>query len=247
MTNDQIIAIIPARYHSKRFPGKMLATVKGIPLILASYKNALKSKILSDVIVATDHQLIYDCIRENGGKAIMTSVDCQSGSDRIAEALIQNPALQHSKIIVNIQGDEPGLMPETIDQVALVLTNDQEASVATAITPLTNESEAFNSSTVKCVIDSQSHALYFSRAFIPYGKEGVFNSKTRYYKHLGIYAYRPDFLLRYAKMECTPLQQAEDLEQLKILENGYKIRCVLAEQDSIGIDTPEDLTRYLSE
>lgn len=237
----KIIGIIPARMASTRFPMKMLADVNGTPLIQLTYQNALRCKKLDDLLVATDDQRIYEVVKSFGGKVVMTSVDCPSGSDRIAEAMRNTPEIQDAEIVINIQGDEPTIDPMTIEKVAAALEDFPKADVSTACIKISNPKDASNPSIVKCVMDLNGRALYFSRALIPHNKSGQHRPETVYYKHIGIYAYRNRFLQHYSELTPTPLQTAEDLEQLKILEHGFNIQVVEVFNDCIGIDTPEDL------
>lgn len=242
----KIVGIIPARFASVRFPQKMLADVKGKPLIQRTYENALRCKKLDALIVATDDATIYQAVQVFGGQAVMTSVDCPSGSDRAAEVMRLCPELQEAEVIVNIQGDEPTIDPETIEKVVSALQDIPDAEVSTACIRLTRAEEALNPSVVKCVRDLQGRALYFSRALIPQGKQPGFQTATPYYKHIGIYAFRPSFLQQYSALPMTPLQKAEDLEQLKILEHGFRIQIVEVFTDCIGIDTPADLINLIN-
>lgn len=245
MNSFKTIAIIPARYNSTRFPGKMLADIRGKSLIQTTYENAKGCSALDTVIVATDDKRIFDHVSSFGGEVIMTSPNCHSGSDRIAEVIKLKGGFSDSDIIVNIQGDEPLIAHDTIEKVVAALANESEAEVSTAIIEIKSEEDAKDPHVVKCVRDDDGYALYFSRAMIPFGKSGAFRSDVTYYKHLGIYAYRSHFLQKYTSIKPSPLQVAEDLEQLKILEHGYKIKTAVVTKDSIGIDTPEDLRKIL--
>lgn len=245
MTNYNIVAIIPARLDSKRFPRKMLVDIRGKSLIQRTYENALLSKKPDAFIVATDSQEIYDHVKSFGGKVVMTSPSCLNGTERAAEVISHAPQFAQAKIVVNIQGDEPDLAATTIDSVIEALEKDDEAQVSTACARITHAEDAFDPSIVKCVLNQKGQALYFSRALIPCGKTAAFKSDLIYYKHFGIYCYRKDFLLLFNRLPPTPLQLAEDLEQLKILEHGYAIHVVEVECDSIGIDTPQDLSNFL--
>jgi len=241
--NPHCIAVIPARYASTRFHAKMLATVAGKTLIQHTYENALKCPLLSDVFVATDSHEIYDHVKSFGGKAAMTSIECENGTQRLAE-FYKNTYVNQNKscdIIVNIQGDEPLVAPSAIEAIIRLLIDDSSSVMGTAVTPLFSYEEANKSSIVKCIFDQKGYALYFSRALIP-GQKEVFNLKrTTYYKHLGIYSYRPEFLLNYSTLASTPLQQIEDLEQLKVLEHGFRIKTAIVSEEGVGVDTPEDL------
>ncbi len=239
----KIIGIIPARYSSTRFPGKMLATILGVSLIQRTYENAKKCLTLKELIVATDDQRIFDHVMGFGGKVVMTSPECPSGTDRLAEAIRTNAFLADADIIVNIQGDEPCIDPHTITKVALLLNSDPEAAMSTAVVKLTSRENAANASVVKCVMDQNHNALYFSRNLIPAGRSQQFRLGITYYHHVGIYAFRRDFLQHYAELEPTPLQLAEDLEQLKVLEHGYRIKTAIVDHESIGVDQPEDIKK----
>lgn len=238
-TQAKTIAIIPARYASTRFPGKPLVNILGKSLIQRTYENALLCKDLADVIVATDDPRIFDHVQSFGGHVVMTR-ECATGSDRLAEVVKNGHA--DAETILNIQGDEPCLCPSIVSRVIEAL-QDSEAVVSTAAIKIESEEEALSSSVVKCVFDKQGYALCFSRALIPSNKSLLWNSNTSYFKHLGIYCYRKEFLLQYGQLEQTPLQQAEDLEQLKILEHGYKIKVAVVAGSSIGVDHPEDITK----
>jgi 3-deoxy-manno-octulosonate cytidylyltransferase (CMP-KDO synthetase) len=237
----KVIGIIPSRYGSTRFPGKSLALISGKTLIQRTYENALQCKTLSDLIVATDDQRIFDHVELFGGKVVMTSESCPTGSDRLAEAITQYSG--HVDIVVNIQGDEPCINPDNIDKIVTQCLQDKEVSMTTAVVKFNDEKLAYSTNVVKCVLDQKGHALFFSRALIPLGKTGQFQKETTYYRHLGIYCYKKDFLLQYANLTPTPLQIAEDLEQLKVLEHGYKIGVSIVREETIGVDTPQDIAK----
>lgn len=245
-TTPLTIAIIPARYGSTRFPGKPLVEILGKTLIQHTYENTKRCSLLSDLIVATDDQRIFDHVKNFGGHVMMTPDHCPTGSDRLAYVLENEPKFQHAEIIVNVQGDEPCLDPSVILLLVEALRSDPTAVMSTAVVKLQKE-EAYNSSAVKCVLDLTGTVLYFSRALIPGGQNLNYREGTPYYKHLGIYAYRPDFLLKYPKLSETPLQIAEDLEQLKVLEHGYKIKAAIVESASAGVNTPEDIKKVEQE
>lgn len=242
MTN-RIIGIIPTRLNSSRFPGKLLVPIFGKSLLQRTYENALQATSLTDLIVATYDQQIYDHVKSFGGKVVMTDSNCVAGSDCIAAALERYPELRNFDVVVNIQGDEPCLDPACIDEVSQILIKDRSIKMSTLVTPLTSEEDARSSSIVKCVMDQQLNALYFTRAKIPSNKKQAFNPNTPYYRHIGLYAFCPDFLLEYKRMPTTPLQMEEDLEQLKVLEHGYRIRVAIVNHGSIGVDTPEDIKK----
>ncbi|CCB91546.1 3-deoxy-manno-octulosonate cytidylyltransferase [Waddlia chondrophila 2032/99] len=237
----RIIGMIPARYGSSRFPGKPLVEISGKSLIQRTYENAQRCKLLQEIYVATDDDRIFSHVEEFGGKAIMTSSNCPTGTERLAEAIHLN--FKNVDMIINIQGDEPLLEPYVIQKVGEILINDQSAVMSTAAVKINTEEEALSRSVNKCVIDAHGNALYFSRSLIPGGHSGKWEPDTTYYKHLGIYGYRKDFLFHYAELETTPLQLAEDLEQLKVLEHGFKIKVAVVDSHSIGVDTPEDLIK----
>jgi 3-deoxy-manno-octulosonate cytidylyltransferase (CMP-KDO synthetase) len=236
----QIIGIIPARYGSTRFPGKPLASILGKTLLQRTYENSLKARTLSDILVATDDERIFEHVLSFGGKVVMTSVNCLNGTDRIAEVLTSSPHYLQANAIVNIQGDEPCLDPNTIDLAVRALLEDPQALMSTIATPLVNEEEAHQASIVKCVIDQKGNALYFSRALIPSNKTQTFKSGMAF-RHLGLYVYKPTFILDYQKLPSTPLQMEEDLEQLKVLEHGYRIKVAIVDHATIGVDNPEDI------
>lgn len=238
-----VVAILPARYGSTRFPGKPLVMIKGKSLIQRTYENVKKCNLLNEIIIATDDERIYTHAQSFGAKVVMTPVECPTGSDRLAHVLRHNKSLKQADVIVNVQGDEPCMDPQIITDVVEILLKDRKAVMSTAVTPIRSEEEAFNPSEVKCVLDKDQNVLYFSRTLIPGSLTLKFNRETLYYKHLGIYGYRPKFLLKYAKMAMTPLQKAEDLEQLKVLENGYKIKAAIASSLIYGVNTPEDLKK----
>lgn len=238
---DQIIGIIPARYGSTRFPGKPLISILGKSLLQRTYENARRASSLSQVVVATDDQRIFDHVRSFGGQVVMTSADCATGTDRLAEALSYNPQWMKAAAIINIQGDEPCLRPEEIDLVSKTLLEDPLASLSTLACPLKDPKEGLSSSVVKCVMDQKQNALYFSRALIPSNKKHDFQTRAPYFRHIGLYAYRPSFLFIYQQLSPTPLQLEEDLEQLKVLEHGYRIKVALVDHVSPGVDTPDDI------
>jgi len=234
----KIYGIIPARLNSTRLPRKPLMYIHDKPMIQYVYENAACSANLSEVIVATDNEEIVQCVSDFGGKAVLTSSNHQSGTDRIAEVV------EHLDVdyVINIQGDEPLMSPRAIDSLAAVLTENQDVSMITLITDL-KEEDYHNPNCVKVVLDKHGYALYFSRSLIPFPRTmGAF----RPYKHLGIYGYSKKFLSTLTKLPKTPLEEVESLEQLRALENGYRIKCVHVEEDSIGVDTPEDFERVCS-
>jgi 3-deoxy-manno-octulosonate cytidylyltransferase (CMP-KDO synthetase) len=236
-----IVGIIPARYESSRFPGKPLIDIKGKTMIQRVVERTLQSKYLSDVVVATDDTRIYDHVISLGVKAVMTSSTHPSGTDRCHEALSK---LETSyKYVINIQGDEPMLEPEQIDELAKVLL-DGEVELATQIATVESAETLFNEGEVKVVLNDKSEALYFSRSPIPYIKN---KPKEEWYlhhdfwRHVGMYAYRTDVLEKLTKLPLASLEKAESLEQLRWLQAGFSIRCVPTQYNSYSVDTPEDL------
>lgn len=240
---SSVVAIIPARYGSTRFPGKPLAKVQGKTLIQRTYENAKRCQLVDKFIIATDDQRIYDHASSFGADVIMTPTDCPTGSDRLAYVLQHDESLQQAEIIINIQGDEPCLDPKATELIIQILRNDPSAVMSTGVYPFNNAEEASNPNHVKCVLDNEGNVLYFSRALIPGNRHLSFDKETTYYRHLGIYAYRPEFLLQYIKLPMTPLQKAEDLEQLKVLEHGYKIKAAVVPSISADVNTPEDIKK----
>jgi 3-deoxy-manno-octulosonate cytidylyltransferase (CMP-KDO synthetase) len=235
------VGIIPARYASTRFPGKPLAEIAGRPMIHHVYERACRASSLAEVLVATDDQRIFDAVLGFGGEAIMTSAYHPTGTDRIAEVVERLSAME---IIVNIQGDEPLIEPEAIDEVAAGLQDDRDAAMCSVMTPLADAVAARDPNLVKVVCDLNGYALYFSRAPIPGLPMGVTPEVAPWKRHVGLYAYRRDFLLAFTRLRPSPLEKLERLEQLRALENGYRIKMIERAQDfSFGVDTPADLER----
>ena len=231
----KILGIIPARYASSRFPGKPLADICGSPMIQHVYERAKQAKNLCDVIVATDDDRILECVNDFGGQAILTSSELPNGTARCEQA-----ARFYGKevdAVINIQGDEPLLDPLMIDEVAELLANNE---CVTLCNELTGDFE--NPNAVKVVMTQDNYALYFSRSLIPYKRN---KSTLPIYQHIGIYGYSLEFLKKYVTLPATPLSEAESLEQLKILEHGYRIKVKVTNSkcESLGVDTPEDLKR----
>jgi 3-deoxy-manno-octulosonate cytidylyltransferase (CMP-KDO synthetase) len=235
----KVIAVIPARYASTRFPAKLMQDLCGAPVIVRTYQAAVQTQLFDEVFVVTDSQEIYDVIVHHGGKAIRSQGVHESGSDRIAEAVADLEA----DIVVNIQGDEPFLDREPLAQVIAVFENDlnQSIDLASLMFEITDPNEINNPNNVKVVVDDQGFALYFSRSVIPYPRE--INVGVRYMKHVGVYAFRKQALLAFAQLPMRPLEASEKLEQLRYLEYGKRIRMVETTHVGIGIDTPEDLEK----
>jgi 3-deoxy-manno-octulosonate cytidylyltransferase (CMP-KDO synthetase) len=230
------IGIIPARYSSTRLPGKPLKDICGKPMIQHVYERALKAQLLDDVIVATDDMRIVEAVTNFGGKAQMTSSDHVSGSDRIAE-IARNMVCD---LVVNIQGDEPLILPEIIDEIIEVLIKDSTLLMSTGSFQVLNPDLFDDPNVVKVVCDVNGDALYFSRSLIPYPRN---RDPLKVYEHIGVYAYRKAFLMKYITFENTPLCSTESLEQLKVMEKGYKIRVVktIYDYNALSVDTQEDL------
>lgn len=238
----KVVGIIPARYASTRFPGKPLALIKGKPMIQRVYEQALKSK-LDAVVIATDDVRIADAVMDFGGQYVMTSPNHRSGTDRCCEAL----DLLKTKYdaVVNIQGDEPFIDPKQIDLLVDLIVRD-DTPLASLAKRIDDEDELFSPNAVKVVVNQEGNALYFSRNPIPFMRNvdrDDWLAKGRFYKHIGIYAYKADVLHQVAHMEPSALEQAESLEQLRWLENGLAIRMALSDAENISIDTPDDLHR----
>jgi len=241
--------IIPARYDSERLPGKPIIRaakeVTGKYIIEHVYENALKAKGVRRVIVATDDERILNAVRSFGGQAELTSPKHKSGTDRIAEVAAH---LADVEIVVNVQGDEPEVRPAQIEQVARLIESDSEAVVGTLAVPVTSEEELADPNTVKVVLDARGYAMYFSREPIPHvrgAQEQLKDSPVRHLKHIGIYSYRLDFLLSYSDLPPSGLELAERLEQLRVIESGFKIRVGITDFSPVGIDTEADLELWL--
>ncbi len=239
-----IIGIIPARYGSSRFPGKPLIEIEGKSMIQRVYEQASKAKCLSKVIVATDDERIFDHVKAFGGEVIMTKKDHPSGTDRCWEAAPLPP--EGGGYVINIQGDEPFIVPEQIDELGAIL--DGEIELATQMIPVDSEEVLFDMGEVKIVLNDKHEALYFSRQAIPFLKDidpKDWHKNHQYYRHVGMYAYRADVLEKLTQLPPSSLEIAESLEQLRWLEAGFKIKCVITNYDSHCIDTPEDIEKVL--
>jgi 3-deoxy-manno-octulosonate cytidylyltransferase (CMP-KDO synthetase) len=240
------IGIIPARYASTRFPGKPLARIAGKTMIERVYEQALKG--LDHVYVATDDQRIFHAVEKFGGKAVYTSIHHKSGTDRCAEAIDIIKAKENIPfdVVLNIQGDEPFIQPSLIHKLMNCFT-DPDTQIATLVKHFTDKNELFDPNKVKVIADKNMNAIYFSRAVIPFlrniEKKDEWVSNHRFYFHIGIYAYRKDVLKRITKLPPSELEIAESLEQLRWIENGFKIRLDVTEYESFGVDTPGDLDR----
>jgi 3-deoxy-manno-octulosonate cytidylyltransferase (CMP-KDO synthetase) len=237
----RIAAIIPARYASSRFPGKPLATIAGKPMIQRVYERAHQARGIDHLIVATDDERIYDAVIRFGGRAEMTSPDLASGTDRVA--VVAN-ALDVD-VVINVQGDEPLIEPAALELVAETLLSDDEAVMATLARRVSDPAELDNYNTARIVLNKYNRAMYFTRAVIPHGRDWAdkkeWPSRFPYYDQIGIYSYRKPFLLRYNELDFSILEQAEKLEQLRALENGYIIKVGLCDFRPVCVDVPADV------
>ena len=240
----KFLGIIPARFASSRFPGKLLADLGGKPVIQWVYENA--GKEIENIIVATDHKKIFEAVEGFGGQAMMTLVEHESGTDRCSEVVSRLSKVGKSyDVVLNIQGDEPFVNPQDLRHLTDMFS-EPDTQIATLSTPIRNSEDLFNPNVVKLVRDVNGYALYFSRQAIPYQRntpEYDWSSGFTCHKHIGIYAYRSDVLIRISKLDLSSLEKAEALEQLRWLENGFRIRTGTTQHESIGIDTPDDLDR----
>jgi 3-deoxy-manno-octulosonate cytidylyltransferase (CMP-KDO synthetase) len=232
----KFLGVIPARFSSSRFPGKVLAPLAGKPILQHVYERASQARYLSSTIIATDDERVFDAARRFGARVRMTRPDHLSGTDRVAEVA----SAENAEVIVNIQGDEPLIDPAAIDAAILPVAHDPEILMATLKKRIEDPAEITNPNVVKVVTDLADGAIYFSRCPIPFHREGA---SGVYYKHIGLYIYQREFLLSYSALPVGPLEQAEKLEQLRALENGYRIQVVETEYESLGVDTPSDLER----
>ncbi len=249
----RITAVIPARYGSTRFEGKPLADILGKPMIQWVYEGVTQSKLIDEVIVATDDQRILEAVQSFGGKAMMTSPHHYTGTDRVAEVARK----LKSEIIVNVQGDEPLLKGQIIDKAIRPLLKDDSLFMSSLMTRIEVIKDWLNPHQGKVVVDQKSFALYFSRSPIPFprdfkveqilsnpaDKRGIFSKRV--FKTIGLYVYRRHFLLKLSRMKPTPLEKLEKLEQLRVLENGYRIKVILVDYEPIGVDIPEDIQKVV--
>ena len=234
----KIIAVIPARYEASRFPGKLMQKLGEKTVISTTYENVVKTGLFSDVFVATDSEIIFNEIQSNGGKAVMTDQH-ETGSDRIAEA-VENI---NCDIVVNVQGDEPFLKTEPLKQLMEVFQNDlnKKISLASLKIKLQNQEDIENPNHVKVITDLNGFALYFSRSVIPYHREKSIDAE--YFRHIGVYAFRKEALLKFSRLPISPLEQLEKIECIRYLENGMKIKMIETDFVGVGIDVPEDLEK----
>ncbi|MDZ7263728.1 MAG: 3-deoxy-manno-octulosonate cytidylyltransferase [candidate division KSB1 bacterium] len=241
--------IIPARYASSRFPGKPLANILGKPMIQWVYERAIRAQRLDQVIVATDDRRIYDAVKQFGGQVTMTSPEAANGTERVAEVA----RTLDCPLVVNLQGDEPTIEPAMIDQLVELMLANTDAVVGTLMRKIEQPADLMNPNIPKVVVDEDFNALYFSRAAIPFFRDEppgeTWLTKADYYQHIGMYIYRRDFLMQLVAMPQSRLEQIEKLEQLRVLENGYKIKVAVTKGRSFGVDIPEDIQKvetYLS-
>lgn len=234
----KIIAVIPARYEASRFPGKLMQKLGEKTVISTTYENVVKTRLFSDVFVATDSEIIFTEIQSNGGRAVMTGQH-ETGSDRIAEA-VENIKCD---IVVNVQGDEPFLKTEPLKQLMEVFQNDlnKKISLASLKIKLQNQEDIENPNHVKVITNLNGFALYFSRSVIPYHREKSIDAE--YFRHIGVYAFRKEALLKFSRLPMSPLEQLEKIECIRYLENGMKIKMIETDFVGVGIDVPEDLEK----
>jgi 3-deoxy-manno-octulosonate cytidylyltransferase (CMP-KDO synthetase) len=241
-----VVGVIPARYASQRLPGKPLVDLLGKPMVQRVYEQAKKAGLLNRVLVATDDERVADVVRGFGGEVAMTSSDLRSGSDRVAAVA----SATEGDVFVNVQGDEPLMAPEMIDEAVRVVVGDQQAEVGTLVKRIESLSELTNPSIVKVAFSADKDALYFSRSPIPFVRDEPDQAKwlnrQSFFKHIGIYVFRKRFLQEYSGLTESPLERAERLEQLRILEHGFRIKVGITEHDSIPVDTKDDVQRVVS-
>ena len=234
----EIVAIIPARYGSSRLPGKPLIDLCGRPMIQHVYERAKKAKLVGRVIVAADDERVVEAVRAFHGEVVMTPPDVRSGSDRAA---IVARSIPDASIVVNVQGDEPLIEPAMIDEAVQPLAEDRTLLVGTLVRRIDTSEELVNPNIVKVVLDAQGFAMYFSRSPIPHNRDD--QSPGIRYKHIGLYVFQREFLLKFASLPEMALERAEKLEQLRVLEHGYRIKATVTKYDSIPVDTREDAER----
>ena len=234
----KIIGIIPSRYGSTRFPGKPLVDIGGKTMIRRVYEQAMKAKLLSEVVVATDDERIFNEVKSFGGNVVMTSAEHKNGTERCAEVVGQ--ATNNCDVVINIQGDEPFIQPDQID-VLCECFKDANTQIATLVRVIDWDDELKNPARIKVVLNNNVEAMYFSRSIIPNPVSHYHRDELVFYLHVGIYGFRKNVLLDVVKLETTVLETTENLEQLRWLENGYKIKCAFTGHTGNSIDTPEDL------
>jgi 3-deoxy-manno-octulosonate cytidylyltransferase (CMP-KDO synthetase) len=235
---SEVIAIIPARWASTRFPGKPLVKLHGKPLVQHVWERAGRAERVGRIIIATDDMRIAEAAFDFGAEVALTSPKHPTGTDRLAEVVQQ---LKSASIILNVQGDEPDIAPSTIDRLAEALQDDPKLGMVTAANPLTDPADVQDPNVVKVVTDLAGRALYFSRSIIPYDRDS--RGGVKYLRHQGIYGYRRKVLLAFVKWKPTPLEQAEKLEQLRALEHGIAIGVIVVRRESVGVDVPGDVAK----
>ncbi len=250
MNHRKVLGVIPARYQSSRFPGKPLADIAGKPMIQWVYERARQARLLSEVVVATDDDRILKAVQNFGGRAEITSRDIRNGTERTA-VIARN---YDYPIIVNIQGDEPLIQPDAIDDAIRLLLHDDSVVMGTLVKKVETMTELNDTNMVRVALDHQNFALYFTRSIIPFCRDEHDRDKWlnvhTYFRHIGLYVYQNDFLQKYIRMPESNLEKAEKLEQLRVLENGYKIKVAVVDYAPRGVDTPKDLEElktYLKE
>ena len=232
------LVVIPARYSSSRFPGKVLAPIKGKPMLQWVWER-VRGASVGEVVIATDDGRIEEVARGFGAEVVLTSSECQSGTDRVAEVARGRDA----PLIVNVQGDEPLIPPQAIRDVIFPFSAEPQLQMSTLASPIKTDTELHNPDVVKVIVDREGFALYFSRLPIPYSRDGVNLQGFPYLRHIGIYGYRREFLLRFSALAPSPLERTERLEQLRALENGYRIKVITGDYATINVDHPADLKR----
>jgi len=236
----KILAVIPARYASTRFPGKPLTSIAGKPMIERVWERARRASRVSDVIVATDDERIVQAVKSFGGEAVLTRADHRSGTERVAEVAVAHP---DAEIVVNVQGDMPLIEPAAIDAAIEAVRREEDVRLGTLAVAITNPAEIMDPNIVKAVIDFDGNALYFSRAPIPWVRDRGDTVHARHLKHVGLYVFRREALLEFATFPQGDLERIEQLEQLRWLENGYRIRVEETEYTTVEVDRPEDVKR----
>ena len=239
MDSSEVVIVIPARYGSTRLPGKPLVSLAGKPMVQRVYERAKLAKKVGRVIVATDDERIVNKVQEFGGEARMTRTDHRTGTERIAEVA----AHVNGHVFVNVQGDEPLLDPAAVDAAVTALFEEPAAAIATVAVPIRTPADIMDPNVVKTVLDFEDNALYFSRAPIPWVRDSEHKTHARHLKHLGLYAFQRDALLEYPTLPQGELERIEQLEQLRWMENGWKIRVAEVEHDAVSVDVPEDVER----
>jgi 3-deoxy-manno-octulosonate cytidylyltransferase (CMP-KDO synthetase) len=239
MSSSNVVVVIPARYGSSRLPGKPLVSLAGKPMIQRVYERAKMAKRADRIIVATDDDRIITAVQAFGGEARMTRPEHRTGTERVAEVA----AHTDGQVFVNVQGDEPLLNPEVVDVAISALLEDSATSVASVATPIKNPADILDPNIVKTVLDFDENALYFSRAPIPWLRDAAAKMEVRHLKHLGLYVFQRDALLEYPTLPQGTLERIEQLEQLRWLENGWKIRIAEVDHDSVSVDVPEDIPK----